>query len=262
MLSQLWICLFCRSENLCISCLTCLCDVLELCQVSFDKANLFCDLFSTLCCLISVPTSSCLDVAPVCEEVKLETVRCLTALCNSATLELSRQFYQPGNVPLLGHVVTVLLSLARYETMRPLRVSALRCLVVVARTDCKLTAEITGDIFAAFLPGIVSSLAAIITGDQKQGHSVTCSAITAWWKIIVLVLDDSSLETATASSGQSSTSEHENLMVKRTQDWVESVAEKLKLLTEKIVVVSNDANWRVRLAMVELADNLLINCTK
>ena len=233
-----------------------------MCQASFDKSNLFYDLFSTLCCLVSVPTSSSLDIAPVCEEVKLETVRCITALCNAASLELLQQFYQPGNLPLLGHAVTVLLGLARHESMRPLRAAALRCLVVVARADCKITAKLTGEIFAAFLPGIVSSLAVVITSDPKQGHSVTCSTITAWWKIVVLVLGDANLETSATTSRQSSASEHENLMVRRSEDWVESVAEKMKLLTEQIVKVSNDANWRVRLAMVELSENLLISCTK
>lgn len=255
--------MFFRSENLCIGCLSCLRDVLETCQASFDKTNLFYDLFSTLCCLISVPTATSLDIAPVCEELKLETVRCLTALCNVASLELVQQFYQAGNIPLLGHSVTVLLGLARHESMRSLRVAALCCLVLVARANCKITATLTSDIFAAFLPGIVSSLAAVITGDPKQGHSVTCSAITAWWKIIVLVLGDANLESAATSSViQSSTTKHENLMVKRSKDWVESVAEKLKLLTEKIVKVADDTNWRVRLAMVELAENLLLNCTK
>jgi len=252
-----------RSENLCISCLTCIRDVLETCQASFDKTNLFCDMFSTLCCLISVPTSASLDIAPVCEELKLETVRCIIAVCNAASLELSAAFYQPENIPLLGHAVTVLLGLARNESMRTLRVAALRCLVLVSRADCKITAQLTGDIFAAFLPGIVSLLAAIITGDPKQGHSVTCSAITAWWKIIVLVLGDANLEVSASSSpDESLTRRCENLMVKRSKDWVESVAEKLKLLTDKLVKVSNDFNWRVRLAMVELAENLLMNCTK
>jgi len=255
--------LFSRSENLCISCLMCLRDVLETCQASFEKASLFYDLFSTLCCLVSVPTSASLEVAAVCEELKLEAVRCITALCNASSLELVREFYRPGSIPLLGHAVTVLLGLARYESMRALRVAALQCLVVVARADCKVTAKLTGDIFAAFLPGIVSSLAAVITGDQKQGYSITCSAITAWWKITVLVLGDANIvETSATSCSQTSPSEHENLMVRRTDDWVESVAEKMRLLTEKIVKVSNDANWRVRLAMVELAEHVLINCTK
>lgn len=237
--------------------------MLETCQTSFDKTNLFYDLFSTLCCLISVPTSTSLEIAPVCEELKLETVRCLTALCSAASVELVQQFYQAQNVPLLGHSVTVLLGLSRHESLRSLRVSALRCLVLVARANCKITANVTGGIFAAFLPGIVSSLAAIITGDPKQGHSITCSAITAWWKIVALLLSDANLEAAVTSSVvRSSATEHENLMVKRSKDWVESVAEKLKLLMEKIVKVADDANWRVRLAMVELAENLLVSCTK
>jgi len=257
-----FVCFLSRSENLCISCLACLRDVLEMCPASFDKVNLFHDLFSTLCCLVSVPTSSSLDVAPVCEELKLETVHCITALCNAASPELLRQFYRPKTVPLLGHAVTVLLGLARHETMRALRVAAIRCLIVIARTDCKVTAGLTGDIFAAFLPGIVSSLAAVITGDPKQGHSVTCSAVSAWWRTIVLVLGDDNLEAAASSCSQSETSDHDDLMVKRTKDWVDSVAEKLKLLTEKIVKVSNDGNWRVRLAMVEMAENILMSCTK
>ena len=254
-----------RSENLCISCLTCLADVLETCQASFDKGNLFYDLFSSLCCLISVPTSDSLDVAPVCEELKLETVRCISTLCRAASLDLLRQFYGPENLPLLGHAVTVLLGLARQESMRRLRAAAIHCLVVLTRADCKVTASLMGDIFAAFLPGMVSSLAVVITGDPKQGHLVTCSAVAAWWKIVVLVLGDANLDaaaTATSSVVLSSTDARENLMVRRTNDWVESVAEKLKPLTEKVAKVSDDTNWMVRLAMVELAENLLLNCTK
>jgi len=79
---------------------------------------------------------------------------------------------------------------------------------------------------------------------------------------VVLVLGDANLETAVTSSSRSPPSDRENLLVTRTKDWVESVAEKMKLLTEKIVKVADDADWRVRLAMVELAENLLLKCTR
>jgi len=236
-------------------------------------------LFSTLCCLISsapVAANELLTVAKVCDEIKLETVRCLCKLLPAASSVLIAHFYSAESVPLLGHAVTVLLGLARYESMRKLRVEALNCLVDIAFCNRSDMTGPCGDIFAAFLPGIVSSLTAIITGDPKQGHTVTCAAITAFRNLVCLVLNDSNLATAAVhdasltsgsqlkaeNGGSDQSSKCANLVVRRTREWAESTSEKLSLVIDKITVVATDSHWKVRLAMVELAESILMTCTR
>jgi hypothetical protein len=244
-----------------------------------SNLGLYQDIFSVLCCLISSQPSAAdnvLTVAPACEEIKLETVRCLTKLICAASQTVLTQFYCADSVPLLGHAVTILLTLARQESMRTLRLAAIECLVKITCSDCPEPLQACGDIFAAFLPGIASALTAVITGDSKQGHAVTCAAVSAWYRLICLVLSDSSLELTTSfqeetdsltpcngkNSSFGNSSKYANLIIKRTKDWVKSTSDKLRILMERITAVATDSHWKVRLAMVEMADSILTNCTR
>ena len=53
-----------------------------------------------------------------------------------------------------------------------------------------------------------------------------------------------------------------NLVVEKSDSWVKGTAEKLSVLVQKIKTVASHANWRVRLAMVEWAQEMLIHCSR
>lgn len=55
----------------------------------------------------------------------------------------------------------------------------------------------------------------------------------------------------------------EQLVVRRTQDWVKATVGKLSVLLKKIIsCASSHQHWRVRLEMVELGDHLLTKCSQ
>lgn len=55
----------------------------------------------------------------------------------------------------------------------------------------------------------------------------------------------------------------EQLVVRRTQDWVKATRRNLSVLLKKIIsCASAHQHWRVRLEMVELADHLLARCSQ
>lgn len=55
----------------------------------------------------------------------------------------------------------------------------------------------------------------------------------------------------------------EQLMVRRTQEWVKTTVGKISVLLKKIIsCASAHQHWRVRLEMVELGDHLLARCSQ
>lgn len=233
-----------------------------------SELPIFVDLFNTFCCLIS-SRDGAISVAPVCEELKLETVRCLSLLLQKLSLDLLGRVFRASFLPCLGHAVTLLLSLAQHESMRQLRMLATRCLMdlmLVTRDGDEELRMVVGAVFASFLPGIATALFRVITGDAKQGHEVTCVAITTWASAVTVVLRDDYLakaEDVLENSPQSvEKGDSRNLSVTRSPEWVKGTAEKLKVLIERMTPVASHSHWRVRLAMVRLANDLLTNCVR
>lgn len=79
-----------------------------------------------------------------------------------------------------------------------------------------------------------------------------------------LVLEDAQIQASEESTTLST--DHgriEQLVVRRTQDWVKSTVGKLSVLLKKIIsCASAHQHWRVRLEMVELGDHLLARCSQ
>lgn len=208
-------------------------------------------------------------MAPVCEELKLETVQCLSLLVLKLPFDLLGRVYRASFLPCLGHAVTLLLSLAQHESMRQLRMAAMRCLMdlmLVTRDGGEELRKVAGAVFASFLPGAATALFRVITGDAKQGHEVTCVAISAWSSAITVVLCDSYVaeagDTLENSLPSAEKDESRNLSVTRSPEWVKGTAEKLKIVIERMTPVASHSHWKVRLAMVRLANDLLTNCVR
>ncbi|XP_078696287.1 TELO2-interacting protein 1 homolog [Branchiostoma floridae x Branchiostoma belcheri] len=237
------------------------------------------DTFTQLCVLLSSPTNNG-QVADISEEVKLAVVTTLKSLLLAADSSLLVSLYSVRRLPVIGHAVSVLLAAAEQESARKLRLETLQCLMVLAGChsdppdleaerpdlDPSLQRQMA-DCFASFLPGITMTLSRVIMGDAKQGHAVTVAATEAWSRIVAMVMSDSSLGD---NESQQSLKSHDtdvserlrSLQVRRTEEWCSSTAEKLKVLVQRIAGVVTHPNWRVRLALVEFAERLLMNCTK
>ncbi|KFZ55171.1 TELO2-interacting protein 1, partial [Antrostomus carolinensis] len=236
------------------------------------KPELLQELFSELCTCLAPPSSPS-KPAPLSEELKLAVIQALHTLMHSAYGDIILSLYQPSTLPLLGFAVSLLLGLAEQEKAKQIKISALQCLqVLVLQCDCQEhrhldedEAQQCGDVFASFLPGISMTLSRVITGDIKQGHKPTVSAIRVFYQVVGLVMADEQLARAPKNKEkppveQSRISE---LMVHRGPDWSKSTAEKLCLLLHKVVEFSSvHPHWKVRLELVELVQHLLRNCSR
>ncbi|NWX41954.1 TTI1 protein, partial [Steatornis caripensis] len=257
-----------RQERLVQSLVQCVSSVLAATRVK--KQELLQELFSELCSCLSPPSSSS-KPASLSEELKLAVIQALHALMHSAQGDVILSLYQPSTLPLLGFAVSLLLGLAEQEKAKQIKISALKCLqVLVLQCDCQQhrhldedEAQQCGDLFAAFLPGISITLSRVATGDTKQGHKTTVSAIRLFYQVVGFVMADKQLARIPTNKEklpveQSRISE---LMVHRGPDWSKSTTEKLGLLLHKIVEFSSvHPHWKVRLELVELVHHLLTNC--
>ncbi|KFQ86316.1 TELO2-interacting protein 1, partial [Phoenicopterus ruber ruber] len=259
-----------RRERLVQSVVQCISSILAATRVK--KQELLQELFSELCTCLS-PASSSSKPASLSEELKLAVIQALHTLMHSAYGDVILSLYQPATLPLLGFAVSLLLGLAEQEKAKEIKISALKCLqVLVLQCDCREhrhldedEAQQCGDLFASFLPGISITLSRVITGDIKQGHKTTVSAIRLFYLIVGLVMADAQLaripKTKEKLPGEQS--RISELMVHRGPDWSKSTAENLSLLLHKMVEFSSvHPHWKVRLELVELVHHLLRNCSR
>ncbi|XP_014799359.1 PREDICTED: TELO2-interacting protein 1 homolog [Calidris pugnax] len=259
-----------KQERLVQSVVQCIASVLA--ATCVKKQELLQELFSELCTCLSPPSGSS-KPASQSEELKLAVIQALHTLMHSAYGDIILSLYQPSTLPLLGFAVSLLLGLAEKEKAKQIKISALKCLqVLVLQCDCQEHQHLDedealrcGDLFASFLPGISITLSRVITGDIKQGHKPTVSAIRLFYLIVGSVMADAQLARIPKNKeklpvAQSRISE---LMVHRGPDWTKSTAEKISLLLHKMVEFSSvHPHWKVRLELVELVNHLLRNCSR
>ena len=142
-------------------------------------------------------------------------------------------------------------------------------------------------IFASFVPGISMALCRIITGDPKQGHAVVTQAVDLWGDVLSLVMNDKHMpikpresndiisqlvSLATENKSQEYTEpgisnpdpekldKQKNLKVSRTFEWFHDTGSKLKIVIERLSVISVHPNWKVRLSLAKFCNKLLVNC--
>eukprot|EP01083_Nonionella_stella_P238424 835503_1 len=140
------------------------------------------------------------------EEIRLFTLKCISSLlngvhrCSLIAKEIrSESFRLP-----LGHAVSVILDCALLEKNRKLQLGALDCLEGLLRViplesmasfgapeACSLDSRTrAADVMACFLPGIVSALFRVVSGDFKQGSKVLSAALRCLTNSLISVLGD------------------------------------------------------------------------
>ncbi|XP_025732354.2 TELO2-interacting protein 1 homolog isoform X1 [Callorhinus ursinus] len=256
-----------KRERLIQSVVECLTFVLS--STCVKEQELLQELFSELSACLYSPNSQ--KPAAVSEELKLAVIRGLSTLMHSAYGDIILAFYEPSILPRLGFAVSLLLDLAEQEKSKQIKIAALKCLqVLLFQCDCQdhprslseLEQKQLGDLFASFLPGISMALTRVITGDFKQGHSIVVSSLKIFYETVSFIMADEQLERISEVQPKP-TVEHRvaALMVHREAKWVKNTSDKLTLLLKKIVeCVSVHPHWKVRLALIELVEALLLKC--
>ncbi|MBN3322625.1 TTI1 protein, partial [Atractosteus spatula] len=227
-------------------------------------------IFSELCLCLCSPTNPG-KPAPVSEELKMAVLKSLDALLHAAYGDILLQLYQPAMLPGMGLAISLLLELGDREKARNVQAAALKCLqVLLLQCDCpeghvSMTQDekrILGSTFASFLPGITVSLSRVVTGDVKQGHAVTVSAMRIWYKTVGLVMADdqfsrtNDIEKPAVELGRAA-----ELVVQVNEEWAKDTSAKLAILLKKIIAcTSAHQHWKVRLELAEFANHLLSSC--
>nr|XP_035957465.1 TELO2-interacting protein 1 homolog isoform X4 [Halichoerus grypus] len=256
-----------KRERLIQSVVECLTFVLS--STCVKEQELLQELFSELSACLYSPNSQ--KPAAVSEELKLAVIRGLSTLMHSAYGDIILAFYEPSILPRLGFAVSLLLDLAEQEKSKQIKIAALKCLqVLLLQCDCQdhprslgeLEQKQLGDLFASFLPGISMALTRVITGDFKQGHSIVVSSLKIFYETVSFIMADEQLERISEVQPKPAV-EHRvaELMVHREAKWVKNTSDKLTLLLKKIIeCVSVHPHWKVRLALIELIEALLLKC--
>ncbi|XP_004393230.1 PREDICTED: TELO2-interacting protein 1 homolog [Odobenus rosmarus divergens] len=256
-----------KRERLIQSVVECLTFVLS--STCVKEQELLQELFSELSACLYSPNSQ--KPAAVSEELKLAVIRGLSTLMHSAYGDIILAFYEPSILPRLGFAVSLLLDLAEQEKSKQIKIAALKCLqVLLFQCDCQdhprslgeLEQKQLGDLFASFLPGISMALTRVITGDFKQGHSIVVSSLKIFYETVSFIMADEQLERISEVQPKPAV-EHRvaELMVHREAKWVKNTSDKLTLLLKKIIeCVSVHPHWKVRLALIELVEALLLKC--
>lgn len=143
------------------------------------------NLFSELSLCLCSPTDPG-KPADTSEEIKMAVLRCLDALFHAAYGDIVFRLFESTMLPGLGATISLFLAIGEKEKSRDIQATALKCLQALT-LQCDCTQEhiqpsseqrfSVGRTMASFLPGITMAVTRIITGDMRQGHTVTVRAI-------------------------------------------------------------------------------------
>ncbi|XP_016349594.1 TELO2-interacting protein 1 homolog [Sinocyclocheilus anshuiensis] len=238
------------------------------CVQSWDSLR---DLFSELCLCLCSPKDPG-KPATTSEELKLAVLRCLDTLMHSAYGDIVFKLYEPSMLPGLGAAVSLLLALAEHEKARGVQTASLKCLLsLFQQCDCveehiepgRDERYLLGRTLATFLPGISRALSLVISGDVRQGHTVTVKAMRVWYKAVGLVMADEQLQKTDNDVAAGNLGLVEKLVVKRSPSWRKTTSQRLALVLQKIIsCTSAHPHWRVRLELVNLSHFLLSQCSQ
>ncbi|KAH0619335.1 hypothetical protein JD844_019371 [Phrynosoma platyrhinos] len=261
-----------KRERMLQSVVQCLTFVLS--ATCVKKPDLLLELFSELCICLASPSAPC-QLASLSEELKYSVIQALQALLHSAYGDVIMSLYQPPNLPHLGFAVSLLLSLAKEEKAKQIKLAALKCLqALILQCDCQeyhrpLDEEEKrqcGDLFASFLPGMSISLSQIIMGDMKEGHMVVISALRVFSQAISLVMADEQLAQIPPEKEKKPALEESRiseLVVHRGLEWTKGTAAKLSILIKKVVAsASIHSHWKVRQELLETVHLLMWTCSR
>ncbi|XP_016423587.1 TELO2-interacting protein 1 homolog [Sinocyclocheilus rhinocerous] len=238
------------------------------CVQSWDSLR---DLFSELCLCLCSPKDPG-KPATTSEELKLAVLGCLDTLMHSAYGDIVFKLYEPSMLPGLGAAVSLLLALAEHEKARGVQTASLKCLLsLFQQCDCEEEhiepgrdeRYLLGRTLATFLPGISRALSLVISGDVRQGHTVTMKAMRVWYKAVGLVMADEQLQKTDNDVAAGDLGRVGELVVKRTPSWRRTTSQRLALVLQKIIsCTSAHPHWRVRLELVNLSHFLLSQCSQ
>lgn len=247
-------------DDFLIAVVNCLEYIFEVCTI--PEWKVFEDIFTILCFKIEDKLH---------EDRIIAVLSCLSKLIGHSALPICSIFYSPVNLPLLGHLVHVLLSTTKEAKAQLVKNAALECLneiidpaflnnmVESIQVDVKMK---IGHCFASFLPGITSTLAAMIPKNIIVGSQIKCKCLNFLSKLFTLTLGDKYLDKTDKSNINLSDEKLKSICVNRDSKWVSMTASKLQSCFGLIASASNNQDWKVRLECLKFIKNILFECQR
>ena len=227
------------------------------------------------------------------EDNILVSLKMLLAILQNCADNLIIDLLSGGHhLQVVGHCVSVLLSVIKCQTFRDVQLTAMNCLTALSgmhtamlaliptvtmdtnHDDTSWVKDITvigsgltgaSNTFSSFLPGIVISLCELVTKNSKAGQKVISCGLLAWAHFVSLVMSDGEYTAATTVSNKGNsipTGEHERqLEVKRDKKWWKETSEKLDILITTMCQLISHSSWLVRLTLSVWSYCLLMNCS-
>ncbi|XP_068118944.1 TELO2-interacting protein 1 homolog isoform X2 [Hyperolius riggenbachi] len=215
------------------------------------------ELFDDVCACL--PTD---QDASVPEELKMAVISTIQALLQASGEEVLPILYKPSAVPEMGFAISLLLKLAEVEKARDIRLGAMKCLEKLMIPEFKQDISL-GDLFASFLPGMCTVMAKVICADPKQGYRVTTTALKLWANAVICVMSDDSIQKVPDKKPEypGLSARVQELLMHRDHTWVKYTGNRLVIHLKNIIArCTADPHWKVRMALVDLAQQLLSTC--
>ncbi|XP_045600522.2 TELO2-interacting protein 1 homolog isoform X1 [Procambarus clarkii] len=174
-----------------------------------DDFTFFQEIFTQLIFIVTDKTDP-QKVGKISEECKETAMAGVSLLIQNSVDSVKQKVYSNSFKPQLGHAIYISLKLMQEEKNRSLKIQAMETLLVLGQKKLfdilsNQQQDILSSTFANFLPGIVTALTKVATGDEKQGHKVTAVAVDAWSYFVVLVMRDNFLEKHVDGLGEGET---------------------------------------------------------
>ncbi|XP_065910601.1 TELO2-interacting protein 1 homolog isoform X1 [Dysidea avara] len=207
----------------------------------------------------------------------------LLVILHNASDELMTCLLSRGaQLPVVGHCVSVLLTVIQSHSSRDVQLTTLDCLTALSGVRQSLLPPDgdndgmvwvkhigygfagSGTVFSSFLPGIALSLCKLVTENPKAGQKVISSGLLAWTHFVSLVMNDNERNMATTSDTddvKESEMAVKQLEVKRNPKWWQETSEKLDILISRITHLTSHPSWLVRWSLCVCSYCLLTCCS-
>ncbi|XP_002130662.2 TELO2-interacting protein 1 homolog [Ciona intestinalis] len=196
------------------------------------------------------------------------TLICLLNSCQDSW----KSFYSCTQLPILGHLVSLCLSVLNTSTCKSNKHKAIDLIMALSapsyykQLDLNEKSDFSvavGDCMACFMPGITSTVAKII--HTNLGRKLRCSCLNLVAVLLTTTLGNEEMKMTAQANSKTKLPDVDqrilSLLKTRDQNWIDSMLENLNLALAKILLVKDADNEAAKLCILGVCRTLLLKCS-
>lgn len=194
----------------------------------------------------------------------------LTQLFDHSARGLWFELYAINNIPIFGNLVSLAVTVISKEKSKKLIETSFlfikslflpKFLDKVGEENKRLLEYRLGELFAGFLPGIVSTVFQVISINPKLEIKVKSVALEVFQELLVIVVSDHAMTLMDDCSLKSSCNESvKGLRQERNGEWIEKLSKNLTLVLSHFTVLANSDSYQLRKGVLDAAIRILKSC--